>query len=85
MFLAAQTKSEIKKNKKILKKKSQNGARSHEMGTGHRGEEKALEMLGVVHREWGDNNQNVSCTSTRLSKNKFNKGFQNHGSTLYSR
>lgn len=55
------------------------------MGTGHRGEEKALKMLGVVHREWGDNNQNVSCTSTRLSKNKFNKGFQNHGSTLYSR
>lgn len=54
-------------------------------GTGHRGEEKALTMLAVVHREWGDNNQNVSCTSTKLSKSKFNKSFQNPGSTLYSR
>lgn len=49
-------------------------------GTGHRGKEKGLKMLSVVHREWGDNNQNVSCTSTKLSKNKFNKSFQNHGS-----
>lgn len=49
-------------------------------GTGQRGEEKGLKMLSVVHREWSDNNQNVSCTSTKLSKNKFNKSFQNHGS-----